>query len=62
MVDLAESKIAPGTGNAMCNAGGKLLKVVEMQMKYGTSGDGGRKDLVLAPAADTALVQPFDED
>ena len=50
MVDVIESRVAPGIANAACNAGGKLLKVVEMQMKYGTAGDGGRKDLVLAPA------------
>ena len=38
MVDLIEGRISPGIGNAACNAGGKLLKVVELQHKYGTPG------------------------
>jgi hypothetical protein len=36
MSDLLEGKISPQVGNAVCNVGGKLLKVVEMQHKYGT--------------------------
>lgn len=48
MSDLIEGKITPGIGNAACNAGGKLLKVVEMQMRYGQKGPGtGEKVLVL---------------
>ncbi len=35
MGDLVEGRIAPNIGNATCNAGGKLLKAVEMQHKYG---------------------------
>ena len=35
MSDLIEGKITPGVGNATVNAGGKLLKMVELQMKYG---------------------------
>ena len=41
MCDLIDGRITPSVGNATCNAGGKLLKVVEMQYKYGTQGDGG---------------------
>lgn len=33
--DLASGAISPQVGNAMCNTGGKLLKVVEMQHRYG---------------------------
>lgn len=33
--DIATDRIDPRTANAMCNAGGKLLKVVEMQHRYG---------------------------
>jgi len=40
MSDIIEGHIAPETGNAACNAGGKLLKVVEMQYKYGSRGRG----------------------
>jgi hypothetical protein len=51
MSDLIEGKITPNIANATCNAGGKLLKVVDMQMRYGTDQDGGRKKLVLIPDA-----------
>ena len=49
MSDLIDGRVTPNVGNATCNAGGKLLKVVEMQYKYGTDGPGtGKKTLVLA--------------
>ena len=47
MADLIEGRITPGVGNATCNAGGKLLKVVEMQAKYGQVGKGQVKTLQL---------------
>jgi phage tail sheath protein FI len=48
MSDLIEGRVTPQMGNATCNAGGKLLKVVEMQYKYGTqAGDTGKKTLTL---------------
>jgi hypothetical protein len=34
MGDLLSGKITPASGNAVCNAAGKLLKVVEMQHKF----------------------------
>jgi hypothetical protein len=52
MSDLIEGKVTPNVGNATCNAGGKLLKVVEMQYKYGTKGPGQKKTLVLAMEED----------
>jgi hypothetical protein len=49
MSDLIEGRVTPSVGNATCNAGGKLLKVVELQYKYGTKGVGtGEKTLLLA--------------
>lgn len=51
MGDILEGRIAPQVGNAVVNAGGKLLKVVEMQIRYGTSTDTGK---VLALTADGA--------
>lgn len=49
--DLIEGAISPQVGNAAVNAGGKLLKVVEMQYRYGRpSPDGGVKEL--------SLIQP----
>ena len=34
--DILGGRIAPNVANAACNASGKLLKVVEMQHKYGS--------------------------
>jgi hypothetical protein len=48
MSDIIEGRVTPSMGNATCNAGGKLLKVVEMQYKYGTTGKDNSKRLVLA--------------
>lgn len=47
MSDLIDGRLTPSVGNAVCNAGGKLLKVVEMQQRWGTATDGGPKDLRL---------------
>jgi hypothetical protein len=35
MSDLIDGRIGSDVGNAVCNAGGKMLKVVEMQHRYG---------------------------
>lgn len=35
MSDLIDGSVTPSVGNAVCNAGGKLLKIVELQYKYG---------------------------
>lgn len=49
MSDIISGRVTPAVGNAACNAGGKLLKVVEMQYKFGTqSGNQGDKSLILA--------------
>ena len=49
MSDLIDGRVTPSIGNATCNAGGKLLKIVEMQYRYGTQGPGtGNKTLILA--------------
>lgn len=36
MGDLLEGSIDASVGNAVVNAGGKMLKVVELRLKYGT--------------------------
>lgn len=41
-------RIEAAAANAICNAGGKLLKIVEMQHKYGGK-DHEEKHLVLSP-------------
>jgi hypothetical protein len=35
MSDLIDGRITANVGNAAVNAGGKLLKIVELQLKYG---------------------------
>lgn len=52
MTDLRDGSVTPQIGNAICNAGGKLLKVVEMNHKYGqpaqTRGIAPSKPLLLS--------------
>jgi hypothetical protein len=51
MSDLIEGTVTPSVGNATVNAGGKLLKVVEMRLKYGTQHGDEEKLLRLTSAA-----------
>ena len=49
MSDVIEGAITPQVANATVNAGGKLLKVVELQLKYGKpnpDGSNRRMDLI----------------
>lgn len=39
MSDVIDGSLNPGVVNAAVNAGGKLLKVVEMQYRYGRKAD-----------------------
>ncbi len=47
MSDLITNAVTPQIGNAVVNAGGKLLKIVELEHKYGIQ-RGGSKVLQLA--------------
>lgn len=38
MTDVVRGAVTPDVCNASCNAGGKLLKMVELQLKYGPKG------------------------
>lgn len=49
MSDVIEGAISPNVANATVNAGGKLLKVVEMQYRYGTPKEQKPLVLTLAP-------------
>lgn len=49
--DIVARRVTPEVANAACNAGGKLLKVVEMQFKYGQPTEGQGTTLVLADGA-----------
>ncbi len=51
MSDIIASRVTPQVGNAVCNAGGKLLKVVELQLRYGSAKQpNGERVLQLTPA------------
>jgi hypothetical protein len=47
MSDLISGAVTPDIGNATCNAGGKLLKVMELQHKYGSRQPDGSMVLKL---------------
>lgn len=47
MADVYAGRVSPGIATAAVNAGGKLLKVVDMQMRYGVKGEGQGKSLLL---------------
>ena len=57
MGDLIAGRVTPQVGNAACNVGGKLLKIVEMQHRYGTTGDTGNTAKVLY-LADVPVAAP----
>lgn len=47
-LDVGLQQMTPQTGNTMCNAIGKLLKLKEMEIKHGIADtDGGVKKLLL---------------
>lgn len=51
MSDIIAARVTPAVGNAVCNAGGKLLKVVELQLRYGSAKEpNGERVLHLTPA------------
>jgi hypothetical protein len=53
--EVLSGDLSPAVCNAAVNASGKLLKVVEMQHRYGVpAGDSMAKELVLYPPAATA--------
>ncbi len=54
MSDLVDGSISPMVANATVNAGGKLLKVVEMQYRYGTQQERRETVLILAPKGKAA--------
>ena len=47
--DIAAGRINHGAANAICNAGGKLLRIVELQHRYGGPKNQEEKSLKLAP-------------
>lgn len=58
MSDTIAGRITPQVTNATVNAGGKLLKVVELQLKYGAPGvNGSRKELLLTGTPEPVVTQ-----
>lgn len=45
MSDVAKGTLVPALANAIVNAGGKLLKVYELEQRYGAKGASGRKGI-----------------
>lgn len=58
MSDVLDGSVSPVVANAAVNAGGKLLKVVQMQMAYHytTAKEQKRTPLILAPGARPAAI------
>jgi hypothetical protein len=52
MTDVISGKLSPEVTNAACNAGGKLLKMVELEYKYAS--EAGRRNRVMEVAFDAA--------
>lgn len=46
-LDVLQERITPQVGNTACNAIGKLIQVKLLEIKYGTSKNGGAKMLEL---------------
>ena len=46
MGDVAMGNVTPQISAAICNAGGKLLKVHEMQQRYGIKPEGGHQKIL----------------
>ncbi len=51
ITDVLEGTLTPGVTNAAVNAGGKLLKIVELQIRFGTVQGDGTKVLNLCESS-----------
>lgn len=47
MGDVLAQRVSPQIANAVCNAGGKMLKAIEMEKRYGKGDGAGDKTLPL---------------
>lgn len=62
MSDVIAGKLTPGTTNAACNAGGKLLKMVELEHKYATSPERPPRTLSVAFETEDVAALPAGEE
>lgn len=51
MSDVIQERISPNTVNAACNAGGKMLKMVELEYKFASGQVRNERVLALAGAS-----------
>lgn len=60
MTDVIQGSISPDVTNAACNAGGKLLKMVELEYKFATTPTKRERSIPIAGAlpATVAAVVP----
>ena len=50
MSDVLAGSVTPDVANAVCNAGGKLLKMVELEYKFATEpGLKSKRSIAVAP-------------
>lgn len=52
MADVLAGKVTPVVANAVCNAGGKTLKLIELEYKYGQQGGASRILQLTTPVTD----------
>ena len=58
LADVVGGRIEPNRANAACNVAGKLIRMVEMQHKYGKQVQGSEARLLeLTPIAQSTQVQ-----
>jgi hypothetical protein len=53
MADLGNGLISESRANAICNAGGKLLKAVELEQRFGIRAPAGDGSKTLSLVADS---------
>lgn len=56
MEDVITGSVSPEVTNAACNAGGKLLKMVELEYKYATEPHAKNRTLSVAGALPPAVA------
>lgn len=58
LADTVTGRVQPQTANATCNVAGKIIRMVEMQHKYGRQVEGStERMLALTPIAPVAPTQ-----
>lgn len=57
LADTVAGRIEPNRANAACNVAGKLIRMVEMQHKYGKQVDGTNERLLTLTPVAVAQVQ-----